>query len=110
MTTALVIEAVTRGYLASNQLTQVVNKLPAQVEATVLTTMSSERRQFSWLWDRATSQALLVNRLTGTIYDPETGSSVNSSLQLEEATIEVPRLTIGDKLPAGIFSTSEERK
>lgn len=107
MTSALALENVNRGYLASNQLTQVQNRLPTHLEATVVTTMSEQPRPFSWLWDEGKQRALLVNRVTGTLFDPVSGAALNSSPQIADAPIAVPQLTIGARLPVGVFSTSE---
>ena len=108
MIQALTIDTVTRSYLASNQLNTVLNASKAHLEATVATTMTMERRQFSWLWHGdEDGRALLVNRMTGTLFDPETGQALNASPRLLEAPFPVPRMALGKRLPAGVFSTAQ---
>ena len=105
---ALTIDTVTRSYLASNQLTTVCNYSEPHLEATVATTMTMERRKFSWLWHGdEDGRALLVNRMTGTLFDPVTGQAVNASPRLLEAPFPVPRIVPGKRLPAGQFSTAQ---
>lgn len=105
---ALTIDIVTRSYLATNQLSAVVNGSKPHLEATVVTTMSAERRSFSWLWHGdEDGRALLVNRMTGTLFDPESGQAVNASPRLLEAPFPVPRIVPGKRLPAGQFSTAQ---
>lgn len=101
----LALDIATHGYLASNQLSAVVHKLTPDVVATVVTTMSSEKRQFSWIWEEAGKRALLANRVTGTLFDPESGVAINASPMLAEAPIPVPQLTITGDLPNGQFAT-----
>lgn len=107
MTYAMVLDNVTRGYLASNQLSRVQSASDTHLEATVATTLSIERRKFSWLWDSGHQRALLVNRLTGTLFDPESGQALNAAPRLLEAPIAVPKLKLDKRVPAGVFSTSE---
>jgi hypothetical protein len=105
---ALTIDLVTRSYLASNQLTAVVNYSEPHLEATVATTMTAERRQFSWLWQGdEDGRALLVNRMTGTLFDPDSGQAVNASPRLLEAPFPVPHIVPGKRLPVGQFSTAQ---
>lgn len=101
----LLLDIATHGYLASNQLSAVVHKLAPSLEATVVTTMSSEKRQFSWIWEEASNRALLVNRVTGTLFDPKSGIALNASPMLAEAPFEVPELTLDGDLPNGLFAT-----
>ena len=106
-----VIDSVTRGYLATNQRSRLLSASPVHLEATVCTTMSIEKRKFSWLWEQKNERALLVNRLTGTLFDPETGQGLQSTPRLLEAPIQVPDLQPSDerldRLPIGVFSTAE---
>lgn len=105
---ALSIDTVTRGYLASNQLSAVLGKSRTHLEATVSTTMTLERRKFSWLWSDSDRKPLLVNRLTGTLFDPVTGQGLNSEPRILEAPIEAPEIEAIATLPAGVFSTAKE--
>lgn len=105
------IDQVTRGYLASNQLSVVLSG-PIHLKAPVITTMTLEERAFSWLWcgsddDEREGRALLVNRLTGTLFDPETGQALNSSPRMVGAPFAVPKIVPARKVPAGVFSTAQ---
>lgn len=104
---ALALDTLSRGYLASNQLIRLQNASDPHVEANVVTMMSLERRQFSWIWDLSNDRALLANRLTGTLFDPVSGEALLSTIRIVEAPIEVPELEPGEVLPAGIFSTEK---
>lgn len=103
------VERVRRGYLAHNQLVRLVRGSPVHVRATVLTTLSKEKRDFSWLWVLAERRALLINRLTGTAFDPETGQAINAEPRIVDAPIKAPKLDISTsrELPVGIFSTAQ---
>lgn len=100
------LDTITRGYLAMNQLDAFLSHSKAQVTATVETPASCEIRKFSWLLD-GNDRAVLVNRVTGTLYDPATGSAMNARPRLLEAPIEPPPLIQGKRLPAGIYSTAK---
>lgn len=102
----MMIDSLNRGYLATNQLTNVISQSQPHLEATVVTTLSKERRKFSWLWDSTGNRPLLVNLLTGTLFCPESGRSLNSSPRLEEAPFPVPPLMPSKRLPLGVFSTN----
>lgn len=108
MIEALTIDKVTRSYLASNQLAALQGKSKPHLTATVATTMSVESREFSWLWDGTANRAILANRLTGTLFDPESGQAINAVPRLLNAPIEVPEIVPGANLPAGVFSTAKE--
>lgn len=108
MIEALAIDKITRSYLATNQLAVVQGKSKAHLEATVATTISLERREFSWLWHGDKNRAVLVNRITGTLFDPESGQAINAVPRLLEAPFEVPQIVPGSTLPAGVFSTAKE--
>lgn len=108
MIEAMTIDKMTRSYLASNQLAALQGKSRAHLRATVSTTMSMEVREFSWLWDSGRYRAILVNRMTGTLFDPESGQAINAAPRLLEAPIEVPEILPGASLPAGVFATAKE--
>lgn len=104
---AMVIERVNRGYLATNQLNKLRTACAVHVRATVETSLTKERREFSWLWDGHGKRPLLVNRLTGTLFDPVTGQGLGCEPRLLEAPITVPKIEPGADLPHGLFSTGE---
>lgn len=100
------LDMITRGYLASNQLEVFLHHSQPQVIATVQVPGSTAIRKLSWLVD-GKRRAWLVNRLTGTLYDPQSGSAIGARPRLLEAPIEAPVLVEGKRLPAGIFSTAK---
>lgn len=100
------LDTVTRGYLAANQLDVFLHHSEAQVIATVQVPGSAAIRKLSWLVD-GKRRAWLVNRLTGTLFDPQSGSAIGARPRLLEAPIDAPPLIEGKRLPAGIFSTAK---
>lgn len=101
------IDTVVRGYLTTNQLTAVLNGSRPHVEATVSTTMTSERRELSWLRVGDADQALLVNRTTGTLFDPTTGQALNAAPKLIGAPFATPEMSVGRRVPPAILSTAQ---
>lgn len=103
------IERITRGYLAMNQLSKLCASSSAHVYATVSTELGANEREFSWLWVEAEKRPVLVNRLTGTLFEPETGQGINCAPRIIDAPITAPRMNLspGMCLPAGTFSTQQ---
>lgn len=103
------VERMNHGYLASNQLVRLLSGSPTHFKGTVVTNLSKTVRSFSWVWLRKQHRAVLVNRVTGTAYDPHSGRAINSSPRILEAPIKVPQFELDRtrELPVGIFSTSQ---